>query len=912
MNGIFRIRSLFFSILLGFILSLCWAISLAQSLPGSRIQVNPYIPTIDIAQYALHEGDVRSANLLEGFIPIYQTSSNKLLFTDVRLYNPNGTPLEGNIDLGFRRLFHQGRRLLGFYGGDDRFRSETRNYFNQAHAGFEFWQNRFFVGGNVYVPVGTSVYNNDALNVASLSSTSTSYRYNIAFEAGKERALPGADAEVGYDITPSLTVYGGGYYFDHSDARSIAGPKLRATYTLYRARAHQLLAHFDRIRLEGLISHDSVRGTTWMAGLRFTFGFSNRFNPTTGLARHMADPIRRDLNVVSENYRLSPELYTINGNLAQVDIVSNSSGRTIDDAVDGDADIIRIIGSQTAEGELVIGGRDLAITGGQYDFTVNGQPYTVPKSGTSGTLAALSGAATLFNLSGGIENVKLEHLTIANLENDQMALENDGSFGHLTVDDITSNAPIYLSITGTDETGQLTFINNQINMTNSTAVSGISAQGLNGLGLVASSGNSLTVLAFNNNEIVLSNTSSGIGHMSALWAESGDSDNPILFATGIENNLIETSNFDASNDSHIYGFANQGIKINGSFKNNQLIAQGYSSVAGIYQVNAMRTFGSNPFILQNGTFSYNSFTARNYYATSGSANGWNINVETTISGNTHDNQFIVSNNENNGIGIQVTTLSSTDVTFGGDFYNNQFTTSNNGAQGKGINFTADYNLLFTGDVYNNQFTASNNGGLGRGWDSNAGGHLIMSSNFYNNTFNIFDNGVTGSLGLCMDDAFTIEGNMTNNQFVVSNNVGDATGWLATSEVSIGGNITHNTFTLANNGTSNVAIDFDLDTTSTIGGSIKGNTITIIDASEAATNAGFSITANDVTINFNQIIVNNLITINNDTSDEYGFSLDTASSGVINFNGTSSASELSSLNNDASITVSGSGTINYIG
>jgi len=51
-----------------------------------------YRPTIDVAQYALHEGDVRSANLIEGFIPLYQHAPNTLSFTDIRFYNPNGTP----------------------------------------------------------------------------------------------------------------------------------------------------------------------------------------------------------------------------------------------------------------------------------------------------------------------------------------------------------------------------------------------------------------------------------------------------------------------------------------------------------------------------------------------------------------------------------------------------------------------------------------------------------------------------------------------------------------------------------------------------------------------------------------------------------------------------------------------------
>jgi len=149
------------------------------------------VPTIDVAQYALHQGDARSSNLIEGFIPLYPRGPQNLIFTDIRFYNPNGTPIEGNIDLGFRRLFHQSERLFGFYAGYDRYRSETKRYYNQANAGLEFWVNKLFLGGNVYLPFGTKTYDNDAVNLAYLVPTGTSYRYNIAYEQGKERVIPG-------------------------------------------------------------------------------------------------------------------------------------------------------------------------------------------------------------------------------------------------------------------------------------------------------------------------------------------------------------------------------------------------------------------------------------------------------------------------------------------------------------------------------------------------------------------------------------------------------------------------------------------------------------------------------------------------------------------------------------------------
>jgi len=96
-----------------------------------------YRPVFDFAQYMLHEGDARSANLIEGFFPLYQQPLNTLSFADIRLYNPNGRPIEINLDVGLRQLYHQNKRLFGLYAGYDRYRSNTKNYYNQANAGID-------------------------------------------------------------------------------------------------------------------------------------------------------------------------------------------------------------------------------------------------------------------------------------------------------------------------------------------------------------------------------------------------------------------------------------------------------------------------------------------------------------------------------------------------------------------------------------------------------------------------------------------------------------------------------------------------------------------------------------------------------------------------------------------------------
>jgi hypothetical protein len=642
---------------------------------------NHYAPTIDIAQYALHQGNARSANLIEGFIPLYPRGFQHLLFTDIRFYNPNSTPIEGNIDLGFRRLYHQGNRLFGLYAGYDRYRSETRRYYSQGNAGIEFWFNRFFIGGNGYVPVGTKVYDNDALNLAYLTSTGSSFRYNIAYEQGKERAMPGADAEIGYDVTSSFTLYGGGYYFDHSDAKSIIGPKLRATYTIYRSNTHRLLKLFDRIRLEGLVSHDSVRGTSWMAGLRFTFGLvSNRSNPTTGVARHMVDPIRRDLNVISEAFNTSPQPYTVDGQKVLVDVVSNTSGRTIDDAVTGEADIISVSGTHTANDVLTVGDRELTITGGRTMFSVGGHVYTLGSFGQRGRLTSADNV-DLFQVDG-TSNITLEHLTLLSSTDDGLAVNNQGSsFGHVTINDVFSNVPFAfpLASSETGASGKVTFTNNTLELaSDSTAFNSDIATEFVGVGFAIqdTSGSQLLIVDnfFGNKIEILNRTATiGTGDTYAVCVQ-GQEGSSVIFANGMFSNEVTINNTTGTS-----------------------IVDGYA----LYTGNVMFSAG----VTQNEFTS--STNDNDGYA-------WGVNDPILVIGNVSNNVFDASDNSDDGYGWNIQGISNTDTVIRGNVSYNDFTASNN-TGGSGYALAMRDNITITGNLNNNTFTTSNNDNVGWGF-----------------------------------------------------------------------------------------------------------------------------------------------------------------------------------------------------
>jgi hypothetical protein len=840
---------------------------------------NPYIPTLDVAQYALHQGDARSANLVESFIPLLSTS-NSLPFLDVRFYNPNGTPIEGNIDIGFRRLFHQNSRLFGLYAGYDRYRSETRRYYSQANAGIEIWLNRFFLGGNVYIPFGKKVYDNNAFNIAYLVPVND-FRYNISYEQGKERALPGMDAEIGFDVTSGLTVYGGGYYFDHSNARRIAGPKLRATYTFYRAQSHWFLNIFDRIRLEGLLSHDSVRGTSWMAGVRFRFGLSKHTNPSTNLARHMTDPIRRDLNVVNENFNASPERLQINGHLALVDLV-NGADRTINDAVDGvdsAADIIGVLGNQTATTELNVGERQLAVTGGNYEFSIGGHPYTVYNLGRNGAVTSVAGAGrSAFIVVINPADITLEHLDLVQnaSNNDQFALQSSGgSFGHLTLKDVNSNMPINLYLDNTDlnGAGQLTFVNNHITLEDSMATVTHGGGRLTCLALVVSgtSNQLLTVSRFKNNQMDITNTTTS-QTSNGLYVRS-QSNNPITFTTGVQHNIISVESSAAIIPGvRITGLYADFVSSKGDFSDNQIMTQGLS----IGSMPALYTTGGT-FSLENSNFMNNQFTAKksNY----GNAIGWEQDSTAIIGRDFRGNTFVASNSSSAGRGMN----SAGSLYIGGDFSDNDFTASNNGGASfawkssnvieVGSNFSNNIFIAndnasgtpFATDAWNssgnvtignnfsgNQFTASRNGSAPakttQGWQVE-GGDVIIQGSFINNKFDVsYNDGSQNGWLNANSTSVTIVGDFTGNEFSASHSIDSShngCGWTL-KDVSIGGDFSDNIF-ITEFITGSFADGIFIQGPFTLGGDFTGNQFNISNNESGGNGIRVSAGSNPLTI-----------------------------------------------------------------
>jgi len=261
---------------------------------------NNYQPYFEIGGVKHFNQVSKAAGIYDLFIPLLQ-SDDRLLFADFRIFDRSGSASEGNLHLGFRKLFPDTRQMFGVYGAFDRKRSTWGNSFNQLTVGFEYWNNKCFVGGNIYKPIGTTsrflgeTQTQERIiagrNIAEIKTTTNTYY---------DEALPGADAELGYAITDKLAGYVGGYYFGAKGSDPVAGPKIRLTYD-YQKPTGRILGILDGISIEAGAQHDTQRHSSAYVGIKFKVGLTNlkKNSNISGFERHMVELVRRDPDIVT-------------------------------------------------------------------------------------------------------------------------------------------------------------------------------------------------------------------------------------------------------------------------------------------------------------------------------------------------------------------------------------------------------------------------------------------------------------------------------------------------------------------------------------------------------------------------------------------------------------------------------------
>jgi len=273
---------------------------------------NKYRPYVEVGAVKHINQTSRGAAIYDLFIPIYQKDS-QLIFTDLRLFDRTGKSIEGNIHLGYRKLYPDLKNMFGIYGAYDHRRSDSGNAFNQLTLGFEYWHDKWFIGGNIYKPIretkksiGKEATNFTSRNVSITSGAIELIRTDTTkTKEYYEKVLPGIDGEIGYSFTDNLTSYIGGYYFAAADATTIAGPKMRLTYD-YRKSTGRIFGILDGVSIEAGAQHDKPRGNTAYIGIKLKMGLIDSIASVTnsnifGFERHMMDLIRRDPDIVINN-----------------------------------------------------------------------------------------------------------------------------------------------------------------------------------------------------------------------------------------------------------------------------------------------------------------------------------------------------------------------------------------------------------------------------------------------------------------------------------------------------------------------------------------------------------------------------------------------------------------------------------
>ncbi|MEI8055650.1 MAG: inverse autotransporter beta domain-containing protein [bacterium] len=255
-------------------------ISFAKSvLPFTEKAASKYTPYLQFKGSRLFPSYVSAAAVIADlFAPVWQRSRADLFFTEFKANKRTGTSVGGNAHLGYRHLFPDGKKMLGFYGSFDRKKTNMREYFNQVALGGECWVHNWFIGGNVYKPIGSTVkYPNSAQ---------------------LEKALPGADAEMGYEFINGLVGYVGGSYFHASEVATVWGPKARLTYDWFN-NGNRILGVFDKFGLETGVQNDKLNGITWYLSANIRIGLHNKSSTLEDISSHMVDPVRRNMDIIA-------------------------------------------------------------------------------------------------------------------------------------------------------------------------------------------------------------------------------------------------------------------------------------------------------------------------------------------------------------------------------------------------------------------------------------------------------------------------------------------------------------------------------------------------------------------------------------------------------------------------------------
>lgn len=764
------LRLISFTYLIPLFLGLCGFDAFAKAEDKRHVQQRiaaagqtHYYPQINLGGF--YGNNDSSYGMLDIMVPLAQRA-DRLLFINARGLLRKSPVNEVNLGVGYRWLNNTGDAMMGVYGYYDDKQSAQKLKYSQLTLGGEYKTSDWSFGSNVYLPLGKSKRDMSRAN----RSEAQAYQNDkfILLYGGNvvtEYALYGLDAEVGYTPPklPELTAYLGGYYFKHSDSRTITGPRAALQYDV----APLLGKHFNWIgslNLETSMQYDAVRNGIFYTGVRLSVPIGSQAKRPAGLQKAMTALVRRDLDVVTDTETTFNEkkVWTKPDGTPYVGkIVSDQAGIEAATTAGSGIDIIGVKGQVAITGPVYIDANTQAavtllkgqsITGLTYTFSAGGITYNtnIVNSGTgiSGADPSITarGGLTLQGHNGDVGNLlrvytadtprveqtttqRIEDLvlrvphagsnaqqtsaTITNSTGQVGAENNKHAFGNVVIDNVDSNGIIAFS-TEANRTGQITVQNSQLSVTNAKTHYGV-------IDIRSITEADVNITGIRNNDIA---SSSGVGHAYGIYAS---------WLNGpVTNNRFGAITTTAAGSDAI------GIRV----LNNLSGTVSYNTFSNI---NSADDDARGIYVHQDitGTVSHNTFTRIN-----GETIATGITVFNDLSGTVSDNTFSSISATNDAYGIFA------DSHLSGTVSNNIFSRISAANTARGIYVGTD----LRGRVSNNTFSSISATNNARGIYVRAN----LTGRVSNNTFSSINSTTAEAYGLYVGD--TLNGTVSNNTF----------------------------------------------------------------------------------------------------------------------------------------------------
>lgn len=485
-----------------------------------------WAPHIDVEGKAGTKRNLGEADL---FVPLAQDGTT-LLFSSLRTRMDDGDGLEGNFGLGLRHMLDSGWNL-GTYAYFDRRKSELENYFSQVTLGLEALSLDWDLRANAYLPQGRRSHQVDALNTAEVSGTS------VVFRGGEERSLSGFDGEIGWrlpffdsEAAQQLRFYAGGYRFtsDNDAVPDVQGPRLRAEMVFDEVPG---LWDGARLSLGAEWQHDDPRGSQGFLSARLRIplqSFGRTASRLTPMERRMADPVVRDIDIVSRAGTFgAPETVTQTANGGSLTVLNSASTS----------------GANLATAVTNAGSNSTVLLSGTFNTT-----NTVSLA----TGQTLTGAVTVRNASGRLATVSTGATVNASNLASTVVVNSNGTVSNLTVTNAFSGGTGGRAVLVADGVSNATISNNTITVTQSGANGGVALVLGNNVSAVVR-GNTLTATG-SGAATTITALAANVGSPTitvannSISASGGTTNNMVLVGAGTVINAGSTGNIRGSGD----------------------------------------------------------------------------------------------------------------------------------------------------------------------------------------------------------------------------------------------------------------------------------------------------------------------------------------------------------------------------